>query len=415
MPLVNCIIHGDCDETGTRLSFFAPAPVTLANLHQLFPFEGTFHFRLNINSNLVGLQNGNHQSLWLDLTETNCVEFSSILSYDTIEIQAVCLTLPTEYVSDVQYDAYYDELDNEFQNTGMRADRLPITLNSDKDDIKKKNKGLVNHTSDVLKSISKGVKKAHSLASNTQQSIGASIMGFSKTVINGLTKTADISATAEDNLAQLSEDATTSFSEKNSVHVSVVLNLWEVLFPNAGSYQRTSDIWRTAGFQKPDPVVDLKATGILALRAMTYLCHKFPLKSQEMLQKNQANLKANYPFAIVGINLTLLLIDLLNLRDHKYLTTQGVKYWSTFDDDAAFFELFCLAFLYMDDLWRSQQAVRSDFGRLIGEVKGVLGKVLYRNPTNVAELRRYCRIEGMTEGSQSSWGDENNDDDHDTT
>jgi len=87
-----------------------------------------------------------------------------------------------------------------------------------------------------------------------------------------------------------------------------------------------------------------------------------------------AHEQANYPFAIVGINLTLLLIDLLALREQKYLTTNA-RYWSTFEDDAAFFELFCIAFLHMDHIWAAQGAVRTDFGRLIGEVKGALGQV----------------------------------------
>lgn len=412
MPLVNCVIHGDCEEAGTRISFFAPTPVTLEALHKLIPFEGKFHFRLKINDNLVGLNTGQMpRSVWLDMTESNCVEFSSTLSCETVDVQALCLELPDELAHDSQYHAYYDELDNEFNGATRRPDRFPIDIAGGKDGEKKRNKGLAKQTSDVLKSISKGVKKATSMANNTQQSIGASIMGLTKTVINGLTKTADISAVAEENLIQLAEDVSSHFSDKNTIHVSVLLNLWEVLFPQGGPYQRTSIKWRSAGFQKEDPTEDLRAAGILALRAMTYLCHKYPVKSQQMLLSNQVNLKANYPFAIVGINLTLLVVDLLNLRDQKYLTTQ-VKYWSLFEDDAAFFEMFCLAFLHMDGLWAAQKAVRADFGRLIGEVKGILGKVLYRNPTSVRELRRYALVEGMIwPQSQGNAGDEPEDHD----
>ena len=410
MPLVNCVIHGDCEEAGTRFSFFAPTPVTLEALHKLNPFEGKFHFRLKISENLVGLRTGESpRSVWLDMTDSNCAEFSSTLSNEIVEVQALCLELPNEFAHDSQYHTYYDEVDNEYNGASRRPDRFPVALSGNKDSEAKKNKGLGKHTSDVLKSISKGVKKATSMANNTQQSIGASIMGLTKTVINGLTKTADITAAAEDILNQLTDDVSTAFSDKNSVHVSVLLNLWEVLFPQGGSYQRTSIKWKSAGFQKEDPIADLRATGILALRAMTYLCHKYPVKSQQMLLSNQANLKANYPFAIVGINLTLLVVDLLNLRDQKFLTTQ-VKYWSLFEDDAAFFEMFCLAFLHMDGLWAAQKAVRGDFGRLIGEVKGILGKVLYRNPTTVHELRRYASVEGMI--SQQG-NDDDEPEDHD--
>jgi hypothetical protein len=57
-----------------------------------------------------------------------------------------------------------------------------------------------------------------------------------------------------------------------------------------------------------------------------------------MIEKNKQNMKSNYPFAIVGVNLCLLLIDLLNLRDQKYLSAQA-GYWEIFEDKSSFFEV----------------------------------------------------------------------------
>ena len=65
----------------------------------------------------------------------------------------------------------------------------------------------------------------------------------------------------------------------------------------------------------------------------------YPKETLMMIEKNKQNMKSNYPFAIVGVNLCLLLIDLLNLRDHKYLTTQA-GYWEVFEDKNSFFEVF---------------------------------------------------------------------------
>lgn len=47
-------------------------------------------------------------------------------------------------------------------------------------------------------------------------------------------------------------------------------------------------------------------------------------KCQEMVVANKENIKTNYPFAIVCVNLTLLLIDALSVRDSKYLSVQGM-------------------------------------------------------------------------------------------
>ena len=307
MPLVNCVLHGDGDEAGSKVSFFAPAPVTLASLHRLFPYEGTFHFRLRLDgARHLGLKApapGDPCYVWLDLTEALCGEFASALSGESVEVQALFLALPEQPVDGTaQYLAHYDDVHDEVCQLDQRPDRYPVVGakkgkdgRGGSDSGSGSGSGVVRQTADVLKFISRGardgLKQGVSAVKQQQQSLGASLMGFTKSVFNGLQKTADITAVAEDNLTQLSDDASTAFNVKNSVHVSVLLNLWEVLFPQGGPYQRTSDTWRTAGFQKPDPVLDLKATGILALRAMTYLCHKFPVKAQAMLKKNQANVK----------------------------------------------------------------------------------------------------------------------------
>ena len=51
--------------------------------------------------------------------------------------------------------------------------------------------------------------------------------------------------------------------------------------------------------------------------SMRYTLYYNMPQSQERLNKNKANIKTNYPYAIVVINLTLLLADLLSLRDNK--------------------------------------------------------------------------------------------------
>lgn len=50
---------------------------------------------------------------------------------------------------------------------------------------------------------------------------------------------------------------------------------------------------------------------------MSYLAHTYPSKTQDMIKKNKANIKVNYPFAIVGINICLLLAEHLNIRNGK--------------------------------------------------------------------------------------------------
>ena len=92
--------------------------------------------------------------------------------------------------------------------------------------------------------------------------------------------------------------------------------------PCRALFETDSPRWRTAGFQKSSPTLDLKGSGVLALKAMLYMAKTYPDKTQAMLLKNTANVKTNYPFAVVGINMTILLCDILGIREKRcdYLT-----------------------------------------------------------------------------------------------
>jgi hypothetical protein len=310
MPLVNCTVHGDCDESGSKCSFYAPAPLTLSAINRIFPYEGVFHFRLNIGGKLVGLEDG---FVWLDLTDAIVTEFSSCLSFDVIEIQALVISLPEISIDDLTYDTYLDDVDSEYSKVS-RPNRHPTT---DEENESYENYQEIGLDKRLFKSITKGVKKGAKALNleNVQKgaaSIWSNVKKLKKSFINE-----PLSDAAEENLSYLSKDISTSFDEENSLHISLLFNLWEVLFPNEDPFQRSSIIWKDAGFQKVDPVLDLKASGILSLRAMTYLGLKYPLKCQGMLNANKVNTKTNYPFAIVGINITLLLAELLNLRDQR--------------------------------------------------------------------------------------------------
>jgi hypothetical protein len=82
-------------------------------------------------------------------------------------------------------------------------------------------------------------------------------------------------------------------------------------------FEADSPRWKTAGFQKTNPTQDLKGSGVLSLKAMLYMGRQYPDKTQQMLLRNTANVKTNYPFAVVGINMTILLCDILGIREKR--------------------------------------------------------------------------------------------------
>jgi ELMO/CED-12 family len=322
MSVVNCTIHGDCEESGSKCSFYSQPPLTISVLHKMFPYEGDFKFRLKVRGSLAGLK---EEFVWLDLSDTVVTEFSSCMSSEEIEIQAVVVSLPQGLGNTMKYANYLDEVASEFSEC-TRPNRHPVVDLESENHESNRNKMRAAPGKEMLKMISKGVRQgAKSLAQNSKnlnvnavQKGAASIWSTVKKLQQSMSVNEPLSDRAEENLSHLSEDVSTSFIESDSIHISLLSNLWEVLFPREGAFQRISTVWKDAGFQKTDPVADLKASGVLSIRAMTYLVVKYPLKAQAMLNANKLNTKTNYPFAIVGINITLLLAELLNLRDQRY-------------------------------------------------------------------------------------------------
>lgn len=308
MVLVNCFVHGDIDEAGTMCSFHAPVPLNFFQLNEYFPFAGNFHFRLKTPGASVGLTGIDY--VWFDILK-NDEPLPIPPSNDVVEIRALVLDLPNEYTNDDDYADYLEEIN---QGLGVNPHERP---NRSFAETKKTGRGL-------LQKISQGVSKTKSAAKTiNMQSVAKGATSLWNTVKATAShiqqsiavKTSMLSDASEENLANLSEDLASVFSE--SRHSNLLKELWRVMFPDR-QFERNSLIWREAGWQQQDPVTDLKASGILAVRTMTFMCRTFPERSQDMLTRNKANIKANYPFAIVGINLTLLLADLIGLKDQKY-------------------------------------------------------------------------------------------------
>lgn len=70
------------------------------------------------------------------------------------------------------------------------------------------------------------------------------------------------------------------------------------------------------------------------------------------------------------------------------------NFWDLFLSANAFFEIFTIAFIYMDNLWRSRDAVRSDFGKIMNEVKGGLQRILQK-ASSMEDFKLIAQDEGI--------------------
>jgi hypothetical protein len=318
---VDCTLAGgdDWPEAGTRCTFLVPHPVSARVIDKLFPFEGRFHYRVKISGDLIGIS---ERFVWVDLQRGDEREIPFVASSSTIEIQALILELPQEYTDDSDYKDYLETCNQELGlNPLERPHRGQIEDGtSSKSLLKKLTKGVKKRTVAVAESIGVAVPVSVSSVAHGAASIWNKFVSkaseISSSIAHGAANGGGTSDEADENLADLAADVSSGYNDSVPRHAQLLRDLWEAhqFGPN---FERVSDKWKEAGWQKPDPIADLKASGVLALRAMSYFGQKYPEKSQSMLHRNKANIKTNYPYAVVGVNITLLLAELLNLRDNK--------------------------------------------------------------------------------------------------
>lgn len=310
---INCVIHGDIPDGGMTCSFFMSHPINHKALLQAFPFEGDYRFRVKLRGDWIGCRDVEY--VWMDLIEHDD-ELVFIREMTAVDVQVLPLELLNGFDFDSAGDADEDQeyesyLESINQSMNIHPHQRPHRVC-----VEKGSKG------GLLQKLSKTVKKGTQLAPITLQSVAmsaSSMWNSVKATASSLQhsfahSSSALSDTAEENLSQLSDDLSCKYNDSNKRHAELLREVWSVQFPGT-DFERVSSKWKEAGWQAVDPIPDLKASGVLSLRALSYFGVKYPTKTAEMLSKNKANIKTNYPYSIVGVNTTLLLSEQFHLRN----------------------------------------------------------------------------------------------------
>eukprot|EP01113_Clastostelium_recurvatum_P042658 TRINITY_DN6930_c0_g1_i2.p1 TRINITY_DN6930_c0_g1~~TRINITY_DN6930_c0_g1_i2.p1 ORF type:complete len:166 (+),score=38.86 TRINITY_DN6930_c0_g1_i2:389-886(+) len=119
----------------------------------------------------------------------------------------------------------------------------------------------------------------------------------------------------------------------------MLAGLWDALRPGvARQGGRISKDWGDIGFQGSDPATDFRGMGLLGLSNL----HHFATKHKEAASQtlfNCVSSPAGYPFAITGINITAMLVDLTR----KGLLNSHFRHYGPSMDE--FNELYCHVFV----------------------------------------------------------------------
>ena len=186
---------------------------------------------------------------------------------------------------------------------------------------------------------------------------------------------------------------------------SLLKRLWNSLIVHPSDkymsdFQPIHPIWQTIGFQSPNPSLDLRAGGTLALSQLVYfaetynhVCREFlmtsvpPHSSSKTIPPPKPPNRDAFPFALVSINVTYNLANLFNLTkptfDHS---SSHQSYWRLFKSTTHYNDLYVFMFKLTAQLWSESNATLMDFAEVMGNALESFHTLLNSGPSSILDL-----------------------------
>jgi len=105
----------------------------------------------------------------------------------------------------------------------------------------------------------------------------------------------------------------------------------------------------------------------MSLENLIYFARNYPDSFHRLLHKTEGKrAEWEYPFAAGGVNISYMLVQMLDLQSGKISTKAGVHFVQLLEDDeAAFDNLFCVAFQVLDAQWLARRASYMQFNEVL--------------------------------------------------
>ena len=208
----------------------------------------------------------------------------------------------------------------------------------------------------------------------------------------------------------------TAYDARQKSHEKLLQRLWVCGFGPAEPCLLHSERWVHLGFQSADPAKDFRGMGVLGLANLVYFGEHYADVFQRLVA---AQRKRDYPLACAGINITSLLLELLNMKDDG--DPSAVQDRMPFDPewgcdmfhffchmfyrDRAFEDMYCFCLRLLDRMYVSMDADYADFNTVLAALKARLVDALAQRPLSFREFKRLIAA-GSTdsEGSVHSSG-----------
>ncbi|XP_031481124.1 uncharacterized protein LOC116251160 [Nymphaea colorata] len=186
----------------------------------------------------------------------------------------------------------------------------------------------------------------------------------------------NLTALQEERLRRLKHRIKACFDSSRPDHQEALKALWSAAYPGEELHGLISEQWKEMGWQGRDPSTDFRGAGFIALENLLFFAKTFSASFQYVLNK-QGGKRATweYPFAVAGVNITFMIIQMLDLHSSKPRTLIGAVFMQMLaEDEWAFDLLYCIAFVVMDAQWLAKNASYMDFNDVLKSTRAQLEK-----------------------------------------
>ncbi|GKV16098.1 hypothetical protein SLEP1_g26792 [Rubroshorea leprosula] len=168
------------------------------------------------------------------------------------------------------------------------------------------------------------------------------------------------------------------FDASNPDHKEALRALWSATFPGQELHGLISDQWKEMGWQGKDPSTDFRGAGFISLENLLFFAKTFSTSFQRLLKKQGGERAAwEYPFAVAGVNITFMIMQMLDLDATKRRTfIRSVFLQMLSENEWAFDLLYCVAFVVMDKQWLERNATYMEFNDVLKSTRTQLEKEL---------------------------------------
>lgn len=137
------------------------------------------------------------------------------------------------------------------------------------------------------------------------------------------------------------------YQSDNAEHEQKLMQLWKILMPDTKLEGRITKQWQDIGFQGDDPKTDFRGMGILGLENLLFFATEYTSAARHALSHSM-HPQHGYTFAIVGINLTAMAINLLKQGHAKTHIYNAIPSYASLN---TFHHLYSYLFFAFDKYW----------------------------------------------------------------